>query len=300
MNNEKVELKALTSFRQIHNELNDYVKLATIGIDFLSSFSSDEKALSSKISSLIENAGERWIAWEYTEPLNTLVKVRNEISASGIIRVYSAFEVFSDEVISLANLNPDSEEFSEEKNLKRVSFLFRKNNWPEIDIDYLLPLYNFYTTCRNCIAHRMGRASKLLEKQLKSNEFISAMENWPTVKERRKLSDPPAIRHDGLIEFRPHHAITYSDVCYRLASVINRNVAKDLGLKYFLKKIINKRLLDSDKLNGLPGKDLYSYLRRHLEQDYKFDNVKQSDMRTILEETEVRKKCLAKYRALSI
>lgn len=235
----------LKDFATFHIDLNKYVKLSVAALNHLSSTSNNSKELSDLIAELIKGAGERWFPTNYVDPHHEIEDLKFQLTESALMRVYSSFEVFLDEI---------SGSYSEYKVKDPVKVdpasygltsikLFAAFGWSTANIKYLLPVYHFYNVARHCVVHQMGKANKELINLSISSDFLDAIENWPTVNPGNQLSPPPTVKDNQKIDLRPHHAITYSDVCYRLASEINRKLIEMVGYEYIVRFVAIERIL---------------------------------------------------------
>lgn len=287
----------LKDFTTFHIDLNKYVKLSVAALNHLSRYSNDSKELSDLIADLIKNAGERWYPTNYVDPCQEIEDLKHQLTESALMRVYSSFEVFIDEI----NGSYDSYKIKNPTIIDSTAHgaivlkLFSSFNWNTKKIQYLLPVYHFYNIARHCVVHQMGRANKELIELSQSNIFIDAIKNWPTVISGNQLSPPPKVDNNKKIDLRPHHAITYSDVCYRLASEINRQLIDMLGYKYIVRYVAVNKILNSDGLDFPPCRDSYHYLRYILKEEYKIKGVEFSLIKKVLEDEGIRKKCYHKH-----
>ena len=144
----------------------------------------------------------------------------------------------------------------------------------------------------------MGKANKELIELSTSRSFLDAIENWPTVIPGNQLSPPPTVKGNQKIDLRPHHAITYSDVCYRLASKINRKLIEMVGYEYIVRFIAIERILKKDILDYPPCKDSYHYLRHILKEEYNIKDVKFPLIKAVLEKEGLREKCYHKHASM--
>lgn len=301
MRHEKFISKPYSQFVGFHIGINDYVKLSTSAIDNLVNHSQDEKAIAGLIFGLIRDAGERWVPTTYNNPIKKLKELRSQLAQSAIMWVFSSFEVFLNRVHSdLSEVIEDNsrKEREELKESIRLKELFDKHKWNLTELDYLIPVFDFYGLSRHCIVHNMGKATGELESIASSKNFLTAIDNWPTVIPGRKLSPIPTINKGGLIQFKPHHAITYSDICFRISKLVNRNTLDVLGFGHYVAKVAKELLLNQSALVGQPCRDMYAYVRHHLSLEYKFDTVTETELKDILEERGLRTKCLTKYTSL--
>ncbi|NAR73915.1 hypothetical protein [Acinetobacter haemolyticus] len=290
----------LRDFSDFHIDLNKYVKLSVVALNHLFDSTGDPKELSDLISELIKGAGERWAATNYVDPHGEIEDLKFQLTESALMRVYSSFEVFLDEIsgsyseYKLKNPEPIDSAAYGATALK----LFSAFGWDTKKIEYLLPVYHFYNIARHCVVHRMGKANKELIELSASSDFLEAIENWPTVIPGNQLSPPPTININKKIDLRPHHAITYSDVCYRLASEINKKLIEMVGYEYIVKSVAIERILKRDSLDYPPCKDAYHYLRYILNKEYKLKGVEFHLIKAVLEKEGIRQKCYQKHASM--
>ncbi|MEQ9467427.1 MAG: hypothetical protein RLN88_08450 [Ekhidna sp.] len=301
MKHKHFESSPYLQYKNFHIELNYYIKLSAAAIDNLLN-ESNESNFIDRLDSLVRNAKEKWNGFHISEPVFELNKLRVQLTKTGVMWVYSAFDVFLNHVHSLCSQKngKSSIDLAEDtpRESKRLRNLFSTYNWDISQITYLEIVYNYYSLMRHCIVHNMGKASTELIDIAKSNEFKKAIENWPTVKENRKLSPPPEIDKKGNIELNPHHAITYSDVCYRISKEINCHILIHLGESYFILSSIKKNILDANHLHHSNSKRVYGYLKDRIKKEWKLDDLSDSFLREFLEENGIRQKVLAKYKLL--
>lgn len=299
MDTTNFKTKGYARYQTSHESLNKFVRFAVIAVDNLQNESQTESDLTNKMAKLMVAAGEKWPATSYAEPFAELKQTRLKITQSGIMWVYSAFDVFLSHIEGLCanNQEPDdSVTTAETTDSVKIFDLYKKYGWNKKELDYLLPLFSFYTLARHCIVHNMGKATKQLNNVLNSEEFKNAIVTWPTVIPKRKLSAPPHISDDNTILLNPHHAITYSDICFRIAMLTNENVIDTVGLGPFLVPVAKARLLELTKPEGPLTADMYSYLKMYLFKEYFIKKPDNDKMREILTKEGLLEKCKNKYR----
>lgn len=290
----------LKDFSSFHIDLNKYVKLSVVALNYLSDSTSDPTELSDIVAALIKGAGERWHPTNYVDPHGEIDDLKFQLTESALMRVYSSFEVFLDEISGSYSEYKIKNPAEAEPTMYGIPALklFSAFGWNTKNIDYLLPVYHFYNVARHCVVHRMGKANKELIELSTSSDFLGAIENWPTVTPGSQLSSPPYVNDNKRIDLRPHHAITYSDVCYRLASEINRQLFEMLGYEYIVKFVAIERILKRDSLDYPPCKNSYHYLRYILKEEYRIKNVEFPSIKEVLEKEGIRKKCYHKHASM--
>jgi hypothetical protein len=290
----------LKRFSEFHIELNSYIKLSVAALDHLYASSGDPRELSDCISDLIVNAGERWTPTKFLNPRLEISNLKSQLTESAIMRVYSSFDVFLDEIngsydqyISKSPLVIDDSAYG-----PKVQQLFSRFDWDIKSIDYLLPVYHFYNTSRHCVVHRMGKANKELAELSNHIDFLNAIRTWPTVAPGRQLSPPPKVNDDHKLDLRPHHAITYSDVCYRIASEVNQKLFGMIGREGLVESVAKDHILRCEALRYPACKNVYSYLRYILTEEYGVKNIEYPGLRAALEQARIRQICYRKYESM--
>ncbi len=301
MEHKDFESPSFVKFREFHIELNHYIKLSIAAIDNLLESKADPQ-FEDKVNKLVRAAKEKWYGLRILNPVGELYNLRVQLTKTGVMWVYSAFDVFLNHVNSVCS-QKEAEEFDESIvdtgiESMRLKTLYEKYSWSMDSISYLEIVYDYYSLARHSIVHNMGKASQELIKIAESKEFGYAMEYWPTVNPAGKLSPPPIIDEAGYMTLNPHHAITYSDVCYRISKDINHHLLTHLGVSHFVKRTVKNRILDTTSLEGIRCKDVYRYIRHYAKIDWKLDGIEDASLRTMLEELGIRRKVISKYKTL--
>ncbi|MFH7002096.1 hypothetical protein [Flavobacterium bizetiae] len=277
-------------FHQFHTRLNNYVKISTASIDHLNNYSANKNDLASKINELILNSGERWSPKIYENPMDEVLKIKNDLSQSSIMWVYSSFDVFLNHVHSSYSdhkVNSDYDSKECYNDIVRLKKLFTSFNWEINDLEYLLVLYDYYALIRHCVVHNMGKPTKELIKISISKEFLKAMSTWPTKVANRNLSPAPTITSTK-ISLMPHHAITYSEVCFRIAKIINSNILKTVGVKFYIRKTAKKFIQDSTHLTKPVSNNSYNFIINKIFENYNLKSVKIDEIKSAFSEEELK------------
>jgi hypothetical protein len=211
-----------------------------------------------------------------------------------IVRVYSSFNVFTDEI---------SGSYNEYKNVGATSGatpvekIYNSFGWSMSNISYLLPVLNFYQIARHCIAHQMGSPNAEVDSILSDPAFQAAISSWPTVNPTRSLSAAPKVSN-GLIYLSPHHSITYSDVCLRVVRDIDRRLIRELGTSHFARKIGDRDVIKMEEPRDLRQRDVYRYIRSKLDVEFGIRDMSILEVRETLGGDDQCKKYFRKYEKL--
>ncbi len=273
---ENFKSEPFKKFLHSHTRLNNYIKVSIVAVDFLYKSKEDAKELSEHINTLILEAGERWTPRIIKNIENEVTQLKNDLSKTGIIWVYSAFDVFFKQAEGqLSSFFPKSSEDKnvceeqdlEEKKESKIISLYKKLNWPIDNIEGVLPVLKFYEVLRHCVAHNMGRPTEKLFGISRSDDFQSAIKNWETKYIKKKISDPPIVTNES-IELKPHHSIMYSETCLRIATDINTRIFEKFGLNYFIGLTIKNYLVEPSILKKPECENFSRYIVYHLKQDF--------------------------------
>lgn len=261
-------------FLDAHTRLNNYIKISTAAVDFLYKSTADTQELSSRINELILESGERWTPRIIKNPVLELKQLKNDLSKTGIIWVYSSFDVFykqvegilSNHFVKPTEVEEDDMDDDERKGSK-IATLYNKLGWSMDRIEGIMPVLKFYEVLRHCVAHNMGQPSEKLISISESNEFITSIKNWETKYIKKTISDPPIVTNEN-IELRPHHSIMYSETSLRIAIDINRKMFDKLGLDHFVGITIKSHLTNTNKLSEPCCSSYSRYIAYHLKKDF--------------------------------
>lgn len=295
----------LKTYKESHTRLNNYVKISTSAVNFLYNSETDNKKLSEKINKLILDAGERWTPTIIKDPQAELVQLKNDLSKTGIIWVYSSFDVFFKQIEGqlsghfpeiVKKTMEDNNEDDEKKEAKIIE-LYKKIGWELDNINNLLPILKFYETLRHCVAHNRGLPTKNLFEQSTSESFTNAIKSWKTKFKEKAISPPPIIT-DKVIELNPHHSIIYSETCLRIATDINKRLFKKLGLNHYIGKTIKRHLLDCSVLTKPACENYQRYIAYHLKLDYNIEITPYSNIFEYYSDEDEKKRDKKRYHTL--
>ncbi len=291
-------------YADAHTRLNNYIKISTVAVEYLYNAKESKEDLSLLINELIADSKERWTPRIIKDPEKELNQLKNDLTKSAIIWVYSAFDVFFKQVEGMLSSNFSKEEknttivsIDEENREHKLIELYAKLNWDKNELDDLLIILKFYESLRHCVAHNQGLPSGKLLEISESIEFKDAISNWKTKFKKKSISPPPVV-NDKNIELKPHHSILYSETCLRIAKKINTNLFKLLGVNYFIEKTIKKHLLETSVLSKPVCSNYSRYLVYHLNHDFKIKINPYNDVYCFYEKEDELKQHKSRYYTL--
>jgi hypothetical protein len=119
--------------------------------------------------------------------------------------------------------------------------------WDDKTLAGVLPLFNYFTVIRNCIAHQSGRANETLIMLDASEGLRKCLEAWHP-EGKRRLPALPVLTTGREIPLLPRHAVLACEVCYRIASDINEKLRQSLGAEGLVYMAAYYALLSDERI----------------------------------------------------
>lgn len=294
------QLDPYRGFHFFHEEVNIYVKVSLSAALLLIRQTANPKD-SDELHDLIRLTHPSWNTPPIREmSLDLQRRTYGSISAFSLISIFSAFDDFivgtSAELhryyssgpgkqpvklvgakvpiqVETSHQNDDDDDDSEE----RLRAFFDKNGWDSAAIVPLLPIVRYFRLCRNCIAHRNGRASRALVKCAADDEIH---------KQIKVLLDTSS---DGLKKYsindyvfiEPTQAILCSHLLRRIAQHANGQLLNTLGLDGFLRSVAHHTMFADQIARTDAAKTAESVLNTSLTNRYR---AKVSDSKVGIQE----------------
>lgn len=262
MNITKANTESFYQLHRFHESLNRTVRTGTAALAGLKTTVSGGDA-SQLLAEQVMAAGFPWGGphlWpDASEIIDDTLRVFSEMA---VVRVFSAFDDFltnlegehSRHLHHQGQMEPPDTENSQEED-ERVLKMMDRCGWDPSEIDPCLPLLRFFRLVRNCVAHRVGRATQALVGEAASDDLKTCLEGWRRPEDDKKLPDLPGVTVNERIVLTPPHAILASDVCYRTAKCMNRRMCEWLDVDGVVAMAAHNTLLADD---GLIVTDAYA------------------------------------------
>jgi hypothetical protein len=253
------QLDPYRGFHYFHEDLNIYLKVSLSSALLLVRHSAEPQD-HDKLHDLIKLAHPSW----NTPPVRNMSlaiqrKSYASISAYALVTVFSAFDDFligtkaelhrfqstpkstsshdanestpfsAARADAVAREDDDDEDDSEE----RLRAFYSKNTWDSTSINIFLKVVRYFRLCRNCIAHRNGRASRALVKHSSDAELhglVSSLLDKASNGLKKYL-----INEEIFIE--PTQAILCSHLLRKIALDANVQLLRTLGFDGFLRSV---------------------------------------------------------------
>jgi hypothetical protein len=277
INISSARLLPFQAFHSFHEQINVHIKVAH-SANLLLVRHAGEPSSQDELADLIASSHPSWNAAPVRNLSIKLQRAQDAgVSAFAIVSVFSAFDDFligteaevsrgkGNQAATKSPKDEAKESDDDEEKIDRVFRLYGSMGWPVSGIANLQPLLRYFRLCRNCIAHRNGRASKALVTQSSDPALSSALASLQEGPERGimafKVNDP--------IHLPPTLAIMCSHILRLIA--IDANDANDrlietLGLDGVLKMAAHHAVRLNEELGGKARKRPEAILNAFLTQ----------------------------------
>jgi hypothetical protein len=309
MDSSNAQMPAFLRFHRFHEDLNRRLKIGVIGLGVLADSLASKAHNFDSIKDLCYSRGDLWGGMpDWTDPQATIEEAKNDLGAAGVLRAFSAFDVFLEQLggeiqvyternkrtrPSTPGTTSEAQvavEADDEDPKIKLSRFYSRYRWDQQAILDVLPLYTYFRLMRNCLAHADGQVKPALAEASTSAEVAAAELSW---KRRYRGKSEPASRTQiggKKLDIRHRDAILASSVLRDIADDLNRKAVSLLngdGLVY----LAAHRAIRDSAPHGLPGVTPYSLLTGYLTTLRMKVNL--SEVAESLDRTNLRKKFLA-------
>lgn len=261
------QLYPYRGFHYFHEDLNIYLKVSLSAALLLIQHSA-EPGKRDQLNELIKLTHPSW----NTPPVRDMSidlqrRTHASISAYALVTVFSAFDDFlvgteaelhrfhfgskvkkdssqkqlkmqpvvscntkTEAPIGKENKNEDEDEDDSEERLRT---LYETNNWEIAPVESFLKVIRYFRLCRNCIAHRNGRASPALAKLSNDSELHKEVSGLLD----KATSGLANYSINDSVFIEPTHAILCSHLLRRIARDLNKQLLGTLGFDGFLRSV---------------------------------------------------------------
>jgi hypothetical protein len=226
------------------------------------------------------------------------------VAQMGLMQVFSAFEDF------LMNSKAEHDRFrsmayGEQSDRSATALvddiglrrLCHEIDFPLSNLEYVLPLYDYFVAMRNCLAHRSGRASNELVAKGSSKEVQAALEKWPR-RNGRPLPKLPEVIYGKTIPLFARHSIFAGVVCRSVAKSINDHQISQFGDRGLVLMAAHHSLLAEDPMILAPRKNAEAIVNELLCGRYRVRMDDNHEIHRILKELDLSSSCRDRYRHL--
>jgi len=284
---------SLKEFSNLHEELGIVLKTMTVGL-VLCEEALSRGETSKQLWKKLDAKNMRWGTMpQISQPGISAGKI--QVGNLGAVQGFSAFDTYMDSIRGeLESYNhkfkheePDERDLDDDRDNSNQSLskLYKWSGFDNSAISFVLPVYYYFQSARNCIVHRCGLASKNLQKLCESDELERSLENWKLNTGEHGDLRIKKFKKEEKIEFDYSDAILTSSTLRLIALDIDRQAVGEFrrdGLVYLAaKKMLkdcnrgefitsNKTASDSiayhvghvNRVLGFKGRDAASLLKR--------------------------------------
>jgi len=233
--------EAFLRFHRFHERFSRSIKLQAMGLSLLA----DEAGSGKAPQAIYEHLNLRGWLWggmpDWTDPMLSIENARMESSQGGIVRAFSAFDVFSTDLIAdlcrwrqsraqgalPVEVEGDADEEGYRDEAKALYRIFGGSSGEMAT--FLRPFYRYFRTARNCIAHRDAIASAGLARDLADPRIATGLARWTKVTNEMNAPDLGAITEGKPIAFTHRQAIAASSILRLIAWDISQQAVRALG-----------------------------------------------------------------------
>jgi hypothetical protein len=251
-------LHPFQAFHTFHERINVHIKVAH-SANLLLVRHAGEPNSQDELADLIASSHPSWNAAPVRNLSIELQRAQDAgVSAFAVVSVFSAFDDFligteaevsrgiGNQAAAKSPKDEADESDDDEEKIDRVFRLYNSMGWRVSGIAGLLPLLRYFRLCRNCIAHRNGRASKALATQSSDLGLASALATLQEGPERGITT----FRVNEPIHLPPTLAIMCSHILRLIAIDANARLVETLGLDGVLKTAAHHAVRLNEELGG--------------------------------------------------
>jgi hypothetical protein len=304
-----VSVAALDSgikYHRFHENFSHSIKANVIALVHLELMLKDGLTVQ-ELKDKIYNTAELWGGMpRWKQPQKYLREARYDLACHGVVRVFSAFDVFLSEFegeisswqdfskkryskpafteISRKASKPDDEK-NEEEDVARCFRIMERFGWTLANEQLVKPLYRYYRLSRNCIAHRNAIVSPALAEASMDLTLQVAKSNWCRI--MHEISEPPVkvLTAGKKMEFTHQDAIFCSSLSRGIALQVNKLAVDVMGLDGLVYFKTKKNVLNENTDFPItPGSNLTSLLADQLRQNNHIKGILAEDVKAALNE----------------
>lgn len=183
--------EAILRYHRFHERFNRSIKVQAIGLGLLA----DEVDAGTPAETIRDRLYARpdWL-WggmpDWTNPRFEIDAALRDIGQAGVVRAFSAFDLFLDELMAeltswrdfsgatpLYAADPPSND-DEPSDTDRVERIYARFGASRARISDAWAVYVYFRRARNCIAHREGVASRSLVEAYAAPELAPTLDRW--------------------------------------------------------------------------------------------------------------------------
>jgi hypothetical protein len=253
--------EALLRYHRFHERLNRSIKVQVIGLRLLADTIEQGQPFQNIRDTLASHNEFIGAMPDWTDPAGLVRSARFDIGRAGVVRAFSAFDLFLDEISaavdrwrafrqlpSITGRTADKKRSADGGDEDRLDKMCRWLGAKLHTISFMWPVYKYFRLSRDCIVHRDGRASAALAEQSLASDIQVAIGQWVSKTGEQLPPDILRLSKGDNIDFTSRHAIAASSILRLAALDLNRRVIQELGKSGFVYLTAYEGFLASEPL----------------------------------------------------
>lgn len=252
--------EASLRFHRFHERLNLSIKVQMIGLGLLADEIDQKTSPEALKEKLYRRKGWLWGGMpDWSNPDTIVSDARRDIGQAGVVRAFSAFDLFMDEIAAdlarwtaFSKKAPASAPDADDEADRAARFYLSIGGTPAA-VRFLWPVYRYFRFTRDAIVHRDGVASRALAEAYQDSTLENVLSDW--IERTGEMTAPEIIPVTAgeLIDINHRHAISASSVLRLIALDINRQALHLLGARGLVYLAACRTLLDDKPIVDVSG-----------------------------------------------
>ena len=293
-------------FHRSHERLNISIKVQMIGLGLLADEIDRDCTTSELSEKLYRREGWLWGGMpDWSNPKKVVVAARRDIGQAGVVRAFSAFDLFMDETAAdltrWSAFSGDSQWVcrADAGEPDRAARFYQTISGTPAAVEFLWPVYRYFRFVRDCIVHRDGVASAAVEGASNDPQLADALTAW--IDRTGDMTAPQIVpvQAGALIDLNHRHAISASSVLRLIVLDINRQALRLLGVQGLVYLAAHRTFLDEEPLDSAGSfRSMLHVLNWVLSDRYRVRGVSGVATSRVLRELGLMEECAQKYSQL--
>ncbi|WP_322418906.1 hypothetical protein [Mesorhizobium huakuii] len=304
--------EASLRFHRFHESLNRSLKVQAIGLGILADAVESGRSEKDIKAALYKRPGWLWGGMpDWRTPLSVIEDVRGDLGRSGLVRVFSAYDVFASDLTAdvdrwrsftnttvLSDDVPELEsDYDEEGHVDRAARLFRYLSGNAAGL-HEWPLYQYFRIARNCIVHRGGIASTAFADAYPSDAITNALKGWRERTGERTVPELVSAQKGQRLEFSHRQALSASSVLRLMVLHINAKFVKKLGRRGMVYLASRHALFTSPPVLSQDFDTVFAAIGFLLDKRYRVRNFERHAVQRALRDLGITRQCREQFSAL--
>jgi hypothetical protein len=180
----------------------------------------------------------------------------------------------------------------DDADVEKVSRIYARFGWRPTSTDFFLPIYRYYRLCRNCVAHRDGRASAALVESSEKAQWRSTVRAWSKTTGEESVPRLREYSFDARIELDHRDVILASSMLRRIAVHMNGCAVHELGPLGMVYFAARRSLLESPpSIPTTSTKSAVKVIHEALHLTYRVNGLSETETIAYLEDIGIWRKC---------